>query len=106
MLIAVIIALVKIVDLVIQTLLKKLFPGGGWSDKEKFVAMAQLRRLYDMHNITDGDGTPIWYVPQALADNQQELVKTVSDIVHTQMLQTTAMERCAVILDRIDQRHV
>ena len=64
----------------------------------------KTQELYDMHNVKDGDGTPIWYVPRSWADTQKEILHTVDQVSNTQKSLATTMERCVTILDRIDRR--
>ena len=103
--VAISIALIKILDLVVSSFIKKLFPGDGWQEEEKDKALSYLHRLYEMHDKVDGDGTPIWYVPRSWTKTQKEILQTVSEVAHTQALLANTMERCVEILDRIDRRN-
>ena len=39
---------------------------------------AHLQRLFEMHNKTDADGVPIWYVRRSLEDAIKELTTSIS----------------------------
>ena len=51
-----------------------------------------------MHEKYDADGTPLWYVPRSLGDNQTKVLECVQEISHT-------MERVVSVLDRMDRRY-
>lgn len=45
-----------------------------------------LHELYNMHNKTDSNGVPIWYVPRSLLEQNENIVNTLL-IVSTSMQQ-------------------
>jgi len=92
--------LVKILDMVISAIIKKTFPESKFTEADH----NRLARLYEMHNVLDDDGTPIWYVPRSWADTQKDILHTVGEVSRTQDKLADTMERFTQILDRIDRR--
>ncbi len=39
-----------------------------------------LKDLYNMHNIRDSGGTPVWYVPKSIGEIQKEIMEKLQNI--------------------------
>ena len=98
-------ALVKILDMMVSTILKKAFPNNGTlTGEEKNRLVHNVDNLVEMHSVRNEDGAPIWYIPTSWADTQKEILHVVGDVSRTQERLAGSMERFVEILDRIDRR--
>ena len=67
----------------------------GLSDRQT----EQLKVLYDLHNVKDADGMPVWYQPRSLAETQKEIVSELRSIAETQYKTLDIIERLENKLD-------
>lgn len=65
----------------------------GLTEKES----EALKVLYDLHNVKDIDGMPIWYVPRSWAVTQKEVVDKLQVITETQ-------SKMLVIIERLERK--
>ena len=53
--------------------------------------------LYRLHNKTDGDGVPLWYVPRSFIETQKEIVTILLSI-------SSQMDKSTYVLDSLLKR--
>jgi len=65
--------------------------------KDGFKAQSEtlevVRRIYDMHNHTDNDGVPLWFVPRSWAGTQEKIIEICQQISNSQVLLVQAIDR-------------
>lgn len=64
-------------------------------EKDFYEAKKEVKDLWDWHNITDGDGTKIWYVKKSLEDAIVSLSKNIEK-------QTELLRDMVKIIERTD----
>jgi len=92
------VSLLKIIDFLIKFLIKKVTPKENvLSEKERNLIKEMhswlediseknndehewLKELRDVHDKTDRDGVPLWYVPRSLVDMQKEIITLLQNI--------------------------
>ena len=62
----------------------------------------RLKSLYDLHNKTDSDGIPIWYVPRTWSDNQATLLDKLTQISNSQERISYVLENIVKHLEKIE----
>ena len=102
--VAVVLGLVEISKWLIEFILKRANPEILAEKQRQSKMENQIQTLYDLHNIRDKDGTPVWYVPRSWMDTQEKVLETCQAIANGQEKLADTLERAATILDRIDQR--
>lgn len=60
----------------------------------------KLAQLYDMHNVRDVDGRPVWYFPGSVHDNQKETLAILREIANSQRETAKIMERILTKMER------
>jgi len=101
---AVVLVLAKVIEILVQFIIKKVSPEVVAEKHQHNKVAEQIQHLYDLHNKYDSNGTPIWYVPRALAATQDKVLETCQSIANSQEKLADTVERVVVILDRIDTR--
>lgn len=61
-----------------------------------FKTMSLVKQLYDLHNVKDADGVPVWY-------NRQSLVVAIESLAESAKQQTRLIEQLVVSYDRINK---
>jgi hypothetical protein len=61
---------------------------------------AWLEDLWKQHQRCDVDGTPLWYVPRSLVNNQREMQRAISDNTSKVNALTDSVQRLERIVDR------
>jgi hypothetical protein len=59
-----------------------------------------LKNLHNLHDKTDKDGIPLWYVPRSFIDTQKEVIQILSNISKLQEKTTYVLES---ILKKIEK---
>jgi len=59
-----------------------------------------LEALYDMHNVKDESGRPIWYMPNQVGKQQEKIIEILGQVSNDQKEITHILER---IIDRLDK---
>jgi len=55
----------------------------------------KVKGLHSMHNKTDSDGLPVWYMPRSMVKAQQEIAKTQEQTtIHLKSLADSVKELC------------
>lgn len=61
-----------------------------------FKTMSWVKQLYDLHNVKDADGVPVWY-------NRQSLVVAIESLAESAKQQTRLIEQLVVSYDKINK---
>jgi hypothetical protein len=78
----------------IKWAVNRLLPHDPLSQEDKFY----LRDLHKMHQKTDENGRPLWYMPTDMAETQKEILDILKDISHSQLDVARILERLATKL--------
>jgi len=101
------VALVKIIDLLVNFIISKLTK----TDIDEILDNTRknltcTNTLYAMHNVTDADGSYMWYVPRSWADKQTVIEKHIFEITHSQEEIAKVLNRLVDHLDITREREV
>lgn len=61
----------------------------GLTETESFM----MKEMYDMHNVRDENGRPLWYMPPKMDDNMHRTVLVLRDIVRLQAEHARLLEK-------------
>lgn len=87
-----IIGLLMISMRIIEALVKKF---GNNRSLLKQDERSWLKKLYDMHNVLDEDGKPIWYVPKKIDETTSSMLALLDKMNDIQERQTLILEKIA-----------
>lgn len=59
-----------------------------------------LQALFEMHNVRDDEGRPIWYMPNHVGKQQDKIIELIDGMIKHQNDTTHVLER---ILDKLDK---
>jgi Mg2+ and Co2+ transporter CorA len=106
--VAVVMVLTKIMESVVNFFIQKAFPPSAKladEDKSRLEALdKKVEKLYDMHNIYDEDGKPLWYIPRSINLAQKEALGQLVELGHSQANIVRSLESIARILNELDKR--
>lgn len=64
----------------------------------------QLKQLFDMHNVKDDSGRPIWYLPSTVAEHQEKILGILDDMSSNVKEGQIYQKQTAQILEKIMDR--
>lgn len=67
----------------------------SYGEKDRF----WLHQLYEMHNVKDDDGRPIWYMSNAVGKQQEKTLIMLDEMLTTQKETMHLLER---LIDKVD----
>ena len=63
-----------------------------------------LKELYQMHNVRDDSGRPIWYMPTSVGQQQDKIIDILASMSDAQKETAHILERILDKLDRLDDK--
>jgi len=100
---AVIAALYALVEC-IKYLTQKRSNGDSPSSVKQEEILELVRKTFDMHDVKDNNGLPLWYIPRDWADTQKDIATLVQKVSYSQESIANSLSELAKAFSKIAER--